>query len=224
LNQAAKDGETLTDTFLRDMVLNFLVAGRDSSATLLSFAFFELARNPDVEAKLLQEIDETMGKLSSFTEPHTPVEFSHLQNMPYLEAVLYETLRLYPPAPLEQRQAVEADVLPNGVKVPAGASVDYSPWLYGRSKHLWGPTASKFDPSRFLPPNSLPDQWELPVFNAGLRICLGKGLALMEAKLVMMTVLQKYLVRIKPGHDTSYRLSFALSFKHGLVVNLERRQ
>jgi len=223
LNQAAKDGEVLSDVFLRDMVLNFLVAGRDSTATLLSWVFYELQRNPDVEAKVLQEIDEAVGTLSSRDEPYTRVEFSQIQNLPYLEAVLYETLRLYPPAAIELRQAVEDDVLPNGVRVPAGTSVDYSPWLYGRSKYLWGPEPLKFDPSRFSAPNTLPDQWELPVFNAGMRICLGKGLALLEAKLVIATLMQKYVVRMKPGHDTSYALFPVLGFKHGYVVKLERR-
>lgn len=220
LAQAAKEKESLDDEFLRDMVINFLVAGRDTTGTLLSWFFYELTLHPEVEAKVIEEVDQVMGTLSSLDEPHIPVTYEHSHNMPYLEAALYETLRLHPSVPIEGREALEPDVLPNGIKVPAGVSVDYSPWMYGRSKHIWGETALEFDPSRFLPPNAYPDQYEYPAFNAGFRLCLGKGMALQEAKMAVASILQKFVLRVVPGHQVKYSFSVTLMMKGGMPVNV----
>lgn len=90
------------------------IAGRDTTAALLTFVFYELARNPEKLHKLVQEIDDTL-------QGRTP-DFESIKNMKYLKAVLDETLRLYPPVPVNGRKALEDDILPNGIFVPKGVT------------------------------------------------------------------------------------------------------
>ncbi|CAE7216002.1 CYP94B3, partial [Symbiodinium pilosum] len=113
--------------FVKQMVLHLIIAGRDTTACLLSWMFYELTRNQDIQAKLHEEI---MQKLP----PGKVLDMKSLSasELPYLHGVIYETLRLWPPVPFDPKMAFEDDVLPGGWKVPAMAQVAYSPYNMGR--------------------------------------------------------------------------------------------
>lgn len=143
-----EDGKPFDDTQLRDFVLNFMcvseppsffyktlissssIAGRDTTAQTLCWLFYNISQNPRVEAKLREEIAQ------NFT-PSTPIDFETVKNLKYLKAAIDETLRLYPPVPLDMKMAVNDDVLPSGHRIPAGTAVNWAAWPMGRTWRLW---------------------------------------------------------------------------------------
>merc|ERR1711972_283159 len=117
--------------------------------------------------------------------------------MPYLNGVIYETLRLYPPVPIDSKIAQRDDVLPGGIRVPAGAPLFFMPYAMGREAERY-PNPLEVRPERWIPFTE-PAPYEFPVFQAGPRICLGKDMAIFEAKLVTCLLLQEYTFELAPG-------------------------
>jgi cytochrome P450 len=130
------DGKGLEDGALRDVILNFLIAGRDTTAQALSWTFYELARNPGVEAALSAEVASVLG--ADGVPSHDSAK-----EMRYTHAVFSETLRLYPSVPKEIKFAVADDVLPDGTRVYAGEALIFLPYNMGRIESLW-PEAKRF--------------------------------------------------------------------------------
>lgn len=191
---------------LRDQALNILLAGRDTTASLLSFVFFELLRHPDIYQKLREDILEAFG---TGTEAIT---FESLKRCVFLRYVINETLRLYPVVPTNFRVAVTDTVLPRGggpdesspVFVPKGSTIIYS--VYGMHRHpkIWGPDADDFNPDRWRSPRAISHAWDFLPFNGGPRICLGQQFALTEASYTITRILQTFSkLEAKPGssHD-----------------------
>nr|GMC90920.1 cytochrome P450 704C1-like [Ipomoea batatas] len=156
IRESKKDPETMTDEYLRDIILNFVIAGKDSSANTLSWFFYMLCKNPLVGEKLDREIEEVFGNLkekaSSSVEDciASITDDEVLQKMPYLHATLTETLRLYPAVPIDGRCAETDDVLPDGFKVKKGDGVYYMSYAMGRMPYIWGDDAEEFRPERWL--------------------------------------------------------------------------
>jgi len=198
-----KEGETMLDymvkstkdkTLLRDETLNILIAGRDTTASLLTSAIYELSRHPHVLAKLRAEVLGVVG-VDGVPRPED------IRSMRYLRAVLNEVLRLWPPVPYNGRTCREATLLPNkepGRKpfyVPAGTRCTYSVFNMHRRKDLWGPDALDFDPERFLDERvklHTSNNFIFLPFNAGPRICLGQQFAYNEASFFLIRLLQAY--------------------------------
>lgn len=204
----SEEKDHFTTAALRDIVLNMVIAGRDTTACTLSWMFFGLATNPEVQRKLCAEIDEKapVGKvLNVKTLSHT--------ELPYLHGVLYETLRLWPPVPFDVKTAFEDDVLPNGVKVPKGTNMTFLPWAMGRDSSRY-PEAESLRPERWIP-FTAPPPHEFPVFQAGPRICLGMDMATFEAKLCAVELLRYFNFELAPGQKerTTYgqKLTMAVS-------------
>lgn len=155
---------------LQSETLNVLLAGRDTTASLLSHTFFELARNPEVWSKLQAEIDELGGN---------PPDYDTMKSLKYVKWVLNESLRLRPVVPGNNRIAMRDTVIPTGggpdekspIFVPKGMIVGYSPWSMHRRKDFFGPDAEEFKPERW---EKLRPGWEYLPFNGGPRICIGK--------------------------------------------------
>lgn len=188
----AEDQEHFSDSFLRDVVLNMIIAGRDTTACTLSWMFYALACNPEVHAKLCAEIDEKLPIGKKLT-----LKSLSASDMPYLNGVLYETLRLWPPVPSDSKLAAEDDTLPDGTKVTKGTTLVFLPYATGR------------DPERYTEPESMkPERWipfkapaphEFPVFQAGPRICLGMDMAIFEAKLLAVELLRYFSFQLVAG-------------------------
>ncbi|KAJ1556091.1 hypothetical protein HK405_007319 [Cladochytrium tenue] len=216
-----RTGREPTVDDLVDYVINFILAGRDTTALALSWTFLMLHRNPDAKRALVAEIDATFP--ASRADEHAGYE--DIRGMAYANAVFHETLRLYPPVPNEIKQANADDVLPNGVEVPRGALVIWSNYAMGRSTRIWGPDAAKFLPERWLDESRpQPSAFEYPVFNAGPRICLGKNMAEIEGVFVMVELLRRFDFEVIDHESVTYALSVTLPMKNGMRVRLTRRQ
>lgn len=151
---------------MRSEILNILLAGRDTTASLLTNLFFVLARRPDIVAKLRHEITATLGSSDPSTLP-TP---SQLKDLPYLRACINESLRLHPIVPLNSRQAVRDTVLPVGggadgsapVFVAKGEMVVWSLWSMHRRTDIFGADAEEFRPERWTEGSLRPGWGYLP--------------------------------------------------------------
>jgi cytochrome P450 len=174
ISDAKKRGEHLSEQYLRDLVLNFLIAGRDTTAQALSWTIFCLCRHPEAMSRVRQEVEEVCGVRGPLYE--------ELNRLPYLQAVLNEALRLYPSVPVDMKRAAADDTLPDGTFVPAGTVLLYNLYSMARDTSIWGDDAHTFRPDRWLEMETAPSNYAYPVFNAGPRECLGRRLAQVEMK------------------------------------------
>ena len=210
-----------TDKFLRDVVLNFAVAGRDTTACTLTFAVHALCREAAVERKLAAEVaDVLQGALPTF-------ETVTARAMPYLHGFVQEVLRLWPPVPFDVKQCCADDVLPGGQAVPAGTTVLYLPFAMGRDAALWGEDAEELRPERWMASEGgspVCSAYRNPVFQAGPRICLGIQMAQFEVKMLVAMMVQKFTFSPVPGHeDAPMQVNITLSVKDGLHVRVADR-
>lgn len=190
-------GFTRDRKVLRDQIIAILLAGRDTTASTLSWALYEMSRYPETVRKLRTEILDTVG------EDRTPT-YSDLKNMPYLKAVINETLRLYPSVPFNVRMALKDTLLPRGggprgtepLPVLKGTPVGYSTLVMQRRPDLYPPVSETFaDPAIFSPERWAhwhPKPHEYIPFNAGPRICIGQQFALTEMSYVLCRLFQRY--------------------------------
>ncbi|XP_057731568.1 cytochrome P450 94C1-like isoform X1 [Arachis stenosperma] len=207
--------------YLRDIVVSFLLAGRDTVAAALTGFFFLLSKNPSVEVLIREELDRILDN---------PVQecasFEQLQQMHYLTAAIYESMRLFPPVQFDSKFAQEDDVLPDGTFVPMCTRVTYHPYAMGRMERVWGSDCLKFKPERWLHAGVFvpEDPFKYPVFQAGVRICLGKELAVVEMKSLVATLIRQFDIRVV-GSDKEPRFSPGLTatMRGGLSVRVYER-
>jgi len=196
-----------------------MIAGRDTTACLLTWAIYELNEHPDMEEKMLQEINECLAASGQY-----PTYESVMRDLPYTHAFLSETVRLHPPVPSDSKTAVHDDVLPDGTFIPAGSKINYQPYVFGRLKSLWGPDADEFKPERWLAMEKEPPAYKFLSFNGGPRLCLGKQLAYYEAKMLLAMLLPKYKFVRAAGHDPAYKISIILQMKNGFPCHPIQRK
>ncbi|KAK0499418.1 cytochrome P450 monooxygenase pc-3 [Armillaria luteobubalina] len=177
---------------IKDELVNVLVAGRDTTASLLTFAMYMMCEHPEMAQRLQAEILEKVG-----TRRPT---YADIRDMKYLRAFLNETLRLYPVVPVNDRTSRTATTLPNQGRapyfIPKRTRVAYSVFLMHRRTDLWGPDALEFDPDRFLDSRLhkylTPNPFIFVPFNAGPRICLGQQFAYNESSYYLIRFLQTF--------------------------------
>lgn len=205
-------GEGMTATQLRDEVLTILLAGHETTAMNLTWTLWLLAEHPEIQDRLTAEIDTLGG---------CPATMADLANLPYSDRVIHETLRLYPPAWVIARSAVEDDTIA-GHPVKGGDWVFLSPLLVHRRPDFW-PDPMRFDPDRFLPEQveQRHRQAWIP-FSAGSRKCIGDQFALMEARLVLITLLQHFRIE-SAGENPVMEPVLTLRPKGGLRLRLRSR-
>lgn len=231
LNELAQ--QTRDPIELRSQLLHILLAGRDTTASLLGWVFLLLARHPAVFAKLRQAIIDDFG--AGPTANPSQISFAKLKNCTYLQCVLSETLRLYPVVPANSRYAVTDTTLPRGggpdgqspVFIPKGTDLNYSVYVMQRNKTLWGADADEFKPERFI---KRKHGYEFLPFNGGPRICLGQNFALTSAGYATVRLLQTYdAIEGMPGTHTSIggiepRSRVALTMKPGDMCSVRLRE
>jgi len=208
-------GEPFPDDYLRDVILNFFIAGRDTTAVLLTWTFYLLSQNPDKLEKLLNEVDTVVPK-------DQPLDMQTLKNLTYMKNVLSETLRLYPSVPVDGRTAREDDVLPNGTPVPKGSLLLYSAYVIGRDPDYWQ-DPEKFIPERFDDTTKFTDPLQFVPFHAGPQTCLGQNMAYMEAKIACTKVLQKFTLQVAQGHPVIPHRAIVLPAKFGMKMTVHPR-
>lgn len=203
------------ETFLRDMVINFLIAGRDTTAQCLCWTLFELLQHPPVIDKARQEIASVCGK--------SPVQFNDLKKLKYVKGILDEGLRLHPSVPVDFKLCVEADCLPDGTIVPAGCALQLSIYAQGRCTEIWGADAREFRPERWLEMQSRPSSFTFCAFLAGPRECLGKNLADLEMVVLLATLLRDFEFTLA-ADPASIRYDSQLTLgMNGLPLSVKRR-
>jgi cytochrome P450 len=205
-------GEGFTDKEVRDQAMTLMFAGHDTSTSTLTFMMHELARHPDVLGKLQEEQDRVLGG--------DPPDIDRLEKeMPYLDMVLDEVLRLYPPAWIGPRRAVR-DFEFNGHQVARGAYVNYCSWASHRIPEVF-PEPEAFIPERFTRERkaALPRGAYVP-FGGGRRICIGKRFGQTEVKLVATMLLQRLRLDAMPGRTMTVRQMPTLSPRGGLEMRV----
>ncbi|KAL4575301.1 hypothetical protein LXL04_022143 [Taraxacum kok-saghyz] len=207
-------------TFLRDVIINFVLAGRDTVASALTSFFWLILQHPEVESKIKLDLHHLMNENQEFAT------IEQVKEMAYLHAAIYESMRLYPPIQFDSKFAVEDDKLPDGTLVEKGTRVTFHPYAMGRMETIWGKDCNEFKPERWLN-NGVFNQespFKYPVFQAGYRACLGKEIALMEMKTVVLCVLTRFSFRLV-DNDGELRFEPALTatVKNGLPVIVRER-
>ena len=218
LQRAKRNNEEIDTKELRDIVLNFIIAGRDTTAAALTWAIYELSRAPEAVAVIRKEVAAFVPAGTSILDLPKAEVFSILSHqMVETKSVVLEVLRLHPSVSLDVKTTIKADTLPTGVRVPAGCGIIYAPYSMGRNPELWKDPL-KFDHTRFMQlaakgddsgpksprrlsvyrPTPVSD-YKYPVFNAGPRLCLGRPLAMLEIQLILCSLLQRFdLEPVKP--------------------------
>ncbi|MCL7027329.1 hypothetical protein MKW94_006915 [Papaver nudicaule] len=220
------------DIFLRDEMLNLFIAGRDTITAGLIWFFWLVSETPSVETKILDELSSVLSLKNREEETmrnhNWPVVFDSddLKGLVYLHAALCESLRLYPPLPLNRKSVVKKDVLPDGTLVTPGMEIILSFYSAGRMPWIWGEDCLEFKPERWITGDgkiSFEATSKFFPFNIGPRTCLGKDISFTQMKSVVAAVLFNFHIEVVEGHDVCPKPFINLHMKNGLKVNIKER-
>jgi cytochrome P450 len=207
-------GSMMPDKQLRDEVMTLLLAGHETTAVSLSWTWYLLAQNPEVEKKLWSELRRVLNGRSP--------KMRDLSELPYTERVIKEAMRLYPPSWAIVRNSLH-DCEIGGYQVPSGATILMSQWVMHRDPRYYD------DPERFNPDRWLDERvkgtskYVYFPFGGGPRTCIGAAFATMEGVLVLATIAQQYQIRVAPDCHIEPLPTITLRPKHGIKVVLTKR-
>ena len=209
-----EDGAQMTPKQLRDETMTLFLAGHETTAQMLSWTWYLLSENPEVEARLHQELHDVLKG-----RPPVPSDFG---NLPYLHALMHESLRLYPPAYIIARTSIEPCQI-GGYDFAPGATMLMSQWVMHRDARYY-PAPDEFRPERWLAglADQLPSGAYFP-FGNGPRRCIGQGFAMLEAAIVIATLAQRFKFRLVPGHPVVPEPLITLRPRHGIRMTLHSR-
>ncbi|KAA1099008.1 cytochrome P450-dit2 [Puccinia graminis f. sp. tritici] len=199
MNARDERGGGLGRTELRDTTLNLIIAGRDTTAEALSWAFFHLLMNEDLISKIREEAIEILGDENDGQER---VTHENYKRFVWTNAIVLETLRLHPSVPKNTKCVVSHDQIPGGPTVEAGDIIRWSGWQMGRDASLWGPDCGEFKPARWVDEKGSIKQfgpYKFNAFNGGPRICLGMNLAMLQAVKVIVELFRHFELEFAPG-------------------------
>jgi cytochrome P450 len=208
------EGQPMSTEQLLDEIRTLYLAGHETTATTLSWTWHLLSRNPEVYTRLEAEIEDAL-------KGRTPTA-DDVQHLPYCNAVIRESLRCYPVAWITQRTALE-DVEIGGYQIAKGTFIFLSPWIVHHDARWYT------EPDAFVPERWLRDKAEQPPrdvyipFGGGPHICIGNGLAMMEAVLLLTTLLQRHHISVLPEYPVEIELAGTLRPKHGLKATITER-
>jgi cytochrome P450 len=208
------DGGGMSDEQLRDEVMTLFLAGHETTANALTWTWYLLSANLDVEAKLHAEIDSALeGKLPTVDD---------VARLPYTEMVFTEAMRLYPPVWVMGRRAVSGYKV-GKYYVPARSIILLSQYVMHHDERYY-PEPEKFDPERWRPEaRATRPKYAYFPFGGGPRMCVGEQFAWMEGILLIATLAQEWKLRLVPGHPIKMQPLITLRPKHGMRMTIEKR-
>jgi cytochrome P450 len=208
-----EDGLPMSDQQLRDEVITLFIAGHETTANALAWAFYLVSQHPAVAGRLLEELAPFGG---------APLGVRDLAQLPYSEWVIKEAMRLYPPAGGVTRTPIQDTEL-GGYPVAKGDTVAVSSYVMHRDPNLY-PEPERFDPERFSPENEAQrHRYAYLPFGGGPRVCIGNSFAMMEARLILLTLLQQFHLTLAPNQRVQAQQLFTLRPKGGIQMILHRR-
>ncbi|XP_051144159.1 cytochrome P450 86B1-like [Andrographis paniculata] len=223
-------GEGFSDEFLRDICVNFILAGRDTSSVALSWFFWLLSRNPEVEDRILAEICQIVKERKEHDESSghgddLVLKADEVKKMDYLQAALSESLRLYPSVPVDHKEVLNDDKFPDGTVLKKGTKVVYAIYTMGRMEAIWGKDCRRFNPDRWLRDGRFISEsaYKFTAFNGGPRLCLGRDFAYYQMKFTAAAILYRYRVAVVEDHPVVPKMALTMYMKHGLKVALTKR-
>lgn len=207
-------GERMSDKQIRDEVLTFVLAGHETTSNHLAWTLYLLSSHPSIRRRLEDEIDDRVSGLVPTLEEVRQCEF--------LDQVVDESLRLYPPAWTVEREPLE-DRRIDGYTIEAGSIVSVGPYFVHHNPDVWA-NPEGFDPDRFGPDGDAPDhRYAHFPFGGGPRMCVGADFAILESKLVLATILGRYRLDLVPGHGVEPEGTITLYPRDGIDMELVRR-
>jgi len=213
--QDEDDGGVMTDQQVRDEAMTIFLAGHETTANAMTWTWYLLGGAPDVEAKVHEEIDRVLkGRLPATDD---------LRLLPYVERVVTESMRLYPPAWIIGRRAI-ADYPLGPYIAPAQSILIMSPYIIQRDPRYYS-EPERFNPDRWTPEfrAALPKFVYFP-FGGGPRQCIGESFAWMELVLLVATIAQRWQLRLVPGHPVVPQPLVTLRAKHGMKMTVHERR
>ncbi|KAK1392311.1 Alkane hydroxylase mah1 [Heracleum sosnowskyi] len=213
------------EKFLRDTMLSLILAGRDTTSIALSWFFWLLSKNPLVESKILEEINTNLHS----EEVKSWMLFDNredLQKLIYLHGALCESLRLYPPVPINHKSPKEPDILPSGHRVEKDSQIWLFYYAMGRMESIWGKDCLEFKPERWITEQGgikHEPSYKFVAFNAGPRLCVGKDMALSQMKILAAAIIHAYRIQVVENHPVVPSISVVLDMKYGLKIKVAKR-
>lgn len=207
-------GERMSRELLRDEALTNFFAGYETSARSMSHAWYAIAANPEIKARLHEELDRELGDEVPTLET--------LKRLPYTLRVLKETLRLYPPAPMYAKDVLEDDII-DGYRVEKGSVMMLFPYFTHRHPDFWEDPA-RFDPDRHAPEAEKerhPQAYH--PFSSGKRICLGNHFSLLETHIMLAILARRFDPQFLPNYEANFVIDALLEIKNGLPMMLKKR-
>ncbi|KAF9607648.1 hypothetical protein IFM89_037881 [Coptis chinensis] len=210
--------------FLRDIVISFILAGRDTTSTALTWFFWLLSSRPHIERNILQElktIRNDSGKCIGET-----YELDEFRQMNYLHAAISEAMRLYPPVAVDTKACLADDMLPDGTFIGKGWFATYQAYAMGRMENIWGKDCNEFVPERWLENGIFQPEnpFRFPIFHGGARMCLGKEMAYIQMKSIAASVIENFEINaVDKDTCPQHVLSLTLRMKDGLMVRVKER-
>jgi cytochrome P450 len=215
LEASDKRGEAMPDAQVRDEAMTIFLAGHETTAVTLTWTWMLLAGHPAVERQLHRELDQVLGTRSPGV--------NDLPRLAYMEMVLKEAMRLYPPAWLIGRRAL-IDVELGGYLIPAGSIVILSPWVTHRDARFFDDPL-RFDPERWTPQaEAQRPRFSYFPFGGGIRRCIGESFALMEATLLLASIAQRWRLGLDPAQRIDVLPRITLRPRFGMRMRLEARR
>ncbi|PIA30065.1 hypothetical protein AQUCO_05700044v1 [Aquilegia coerulea] len=219
------------DKFLRDSVLGQLSAGRDATGAALSWFFYMILKNPVVEAKIIEELNGIYMQHSSFANEQKakrPWVFNSgdLKGLVYLHAAMCESLRLNPGVPINRKEVLREDILPDGTVVKPGMTIIMSLYAMGRMESVWGKDCMEYKPERWINENGKFRQEHMDkffAFGSGPRLCIGKDIGVTMIKSAVANILFNFHVELVKGHHVYPKSSLVLNMKNGMMVEVKPR-
>lgn len=200
---------------LRDELVTLALAGHETTGNALAFTWYLLSKHPDVRRRIRREVRDALGDRRP--------GFADLDRLPVVGCVVKESLRLFPPAWIMERQAIEEDVVA-GCRIPSGSLVGIAPYTLHRDPRLW-PDPESFEPDRFEPgADAQRPRFAYLPFGGGPRVCLGNAFAMMELRLAVARMLQRVSLDLRPGFRLELNAGITLRPKRGVPMQVTQTE